>query len=176
MVFLTIDASLRSTGYAVWKDGVATLVGKIVTKKNKTTPNESDAIHLIFKDLSELLDKVKTDTIIIEDQFVGQNKGTALQLSRVRGMIQLLSAMRGIPLYIIEARKIKKIVTDNGNANKDMVCEAIEQIQRENNIVCEDAWRFVQAMKNNGEKYDDIIDAIAIGYAYLHAPAEAKAT
>lgn len=160
---LSIDASLSCTGYAVLESLTKDVidVNKIATT-NKVP--EGERIFNITNNLLEVMDKYNITNVVMEDQFLGKNAKTAMQLSRLRGAIDFGVRMKSGVVEYIEPPLIKKIFTGKGNAGKDEVANKIIEVYKDN--------IYVQALgpfndKANKSKNSDMYDAISIGSAYL---------
>lgn len=167
-MILGLDASISSTGWAV-VDSDNTLIdfGKLVTKKDKTIDENLDNDRRIFyiaSNIGELFKKYNITDIWMENQFLGKNAKTALQLSRLRGALMMVCKLNGIDLEYPAPTEIRMHLMDNGAATKEEVCDYIRL------VVYPDDER-VQALgelndKPNKSKNSDIYDAIATALAH----------
>lgn len=165
---LSLDLALEYSGWAIWHGERAVKADFIRTTKKKATPTESARIASIYKVVEHLIDECDIDTIVIEDQYVSFNKKTAMKLSRVRGAIECLASLKGIKIVSYQASEIKKYTSGKGSSNKEDMYEAVVALRDE--YVAEDVWQYIENLRKDNKKIDDIIDAIGIGYCYLQAP------
>ena len=82
----SIDASLRSTGWAVVDETGVIATGKLTTSKSDNE-NVDETIVKITCDLIALAKEYHADYIGLEDGFVGKSGKTSLQLSCLRQSI-----------------------------------------------------------------------------------------
>jgi crossover junction endodeoxyribonuclease RuvC len=192
MVVLALDASLSSTGFAVVRNDMALLeFGKLATKKktvkkkkNKDEINtkkkakprkteeekiaeqldEDNRIFFIASNIMELFDKYNIDAVSMESQFLMKNVKTALQLSRLRGALMMVSRIKGVELEYPEPSVIRERLMDKGDATKEEVAAYIQELYSDNENV-QQLGPFND--NNNKDKNSDIYDAISIGVAYF---------
>lgn len=168
MKVMGVDGALGSTGIAVMDNGMVTQITKIRTAKVKATPDESARLKQIADEFQTLLIFHNPDVVIMENQHVNKlNPRTSLGLARVRGVIQLICALRNIPFYTLEPSEIKKKVTGKGNAKKELVQEKIVALYHNQSIVQSVLSEIILTGKN---KTDDMADALAIAHTYVTAP------
>lgn len=162
MSILALDQSYTSTGYAVLDESLNVLeCGKVCTTKDKL---DSDKINSICNKCKDLINTYNVNKIILEEQYVKRNMRTALKLSRLFGAIMYFSIVNQIELVPIEPSKIRKILLDNGKADKEEVAEYVIQFYKECPVVKSVG---PYSDKNNKKKTSDIYDAISIGMSYL---------
>ena len=156
MNILSLDASTKSTGYAIYE-------GKTLKTYGCITSSSTDLIKRIHKMVDEikiLLTENKIDKIILEEvrpENGTQNIKTHRALMWLQGALAIMThddfpKVETIYTYPSEWRKSCNIKTGRG-----VVRETVKQ----HDI------RFVEetfGLKVN----DDIADAIGIGYAFLH--------
>lgn len=162
-VILAIDASLSSTGYAVFdKKGTPINVSRIVT----TVKEKEDArIKKIVDNLISVALIYNVNKVIIEDQFVMKNKRTAMQLSRLRGAISYAFNAKEIEVNYITPTAVKKLMTGKGNASKLEIYKSVISNMSQTLINKLSLGEFSD--KQGKKKTSDMYDAIAIGYSYI---------
>jgi crossover junction endodeoxyribonuclease RuvC len=167
-VVMGVDGALGTTGIAILADGVVNQITKIRTAKLKATPDESSRLKQIADEFQTLLMFHNPTVVIMENQHVNKlNPRTSLGLARVRGVIQLMCALRNIPFFTLEPSEIKKQVTGKGNAKKEIVQEKIVELYKDQDIVQRVLSKIIPTGKN---KTDDMADALAIAHTYVTAP------
>ena len=75
------------------------------------------------------------DEMAIEAPFFGKNVQSMLKLGRAQGVAMAAALSRDVPITEYEPRKIKQVITGNGAASKEQVCEMLRRmldIPREN--------------------------------------------
>jgi crossover junction endodeoxyribonuclease RuvC len=167
---LAIDPSLASSGFAVINpDGTLYTAGKFTTSDCKATPNEQERLKAIYDFFSHLIDVTGASVLVMEEQYVGKNALTAMKLSRVRGILMLLAAQKGLKLITFKPSVIKHAVCGpkKGNASKEEVYNAVRALYAEKDPQL-DSMLPEGGMKDSGkQKNDDISDAIAIAHTYV---------
>ena len=156
MNILSLDASTKSTGYAIYE-------GKTLKKYGCITSSSTDLfkrIHKMVDAIDILINEYKIDKIILEEvrpENGLQNIKTHRALMWLQGALAMMThdkypKVETIYLYPSEWRKSCKIKTGRG---------VMRETVKQHDI------RFVEetfGIKVN----DDIADAIGIGYAHLH--------
>jgi crossover junction endodeoxyribonuclease RuvC len=129
MTILGIDTSLRSTGY-----GVINAVGNKLnavdygTIKNGKTLTLSQCLKNISEKITAILDSYSPDVIAIESVIYGKNANTMLVLGEARGVIIASAALRNIPIYEYEPRRMKRSVCGNAMAEKDQIQRMVKTL------------------------------------------------
>lgn len=124
MTILGIDTSLRSTGFGViTAEGSRLAAVDYGTVKNAKTLALSLCLKNISEKISSVIDSYAPDVMAVEKVIYGKNANTMLVLGEARGVIIAAAALRGIPVFEYEPRKMKRSVCGNAMAEK-------EQIQR----------------------------------------------
>lgn len=166
-----IDASPSTTGIAIYDTEINDfiLITKIQTKIKKATPTLGKRIQYICTELSHLLFWHAVDIVVVEDIYINQ-VSSAIPLATLRGAIQeTIYGLDYKDLFIIEAAKIKKAVTGNGKANKQLMYDTVKSIYHHSKIV-QEALGEDLISDNNAQKNEDMADAVGIVHAYLCDP------
>ena len=156
MNILSLDASTKSTGYAIFEGTTLKTYGCITSSSTDLIKR----IHKMVDEINVLLKEHKIDKIILEEvrpETGVQNLKTHRALMWLQGAIAIMvhdiyPKVESIYMYPSEWRKSCKIKTGRG-----VVRETVKQ----HDI------RFVQETFDITVG-DDIADAIGIGYAHLH--------
>ncbi len=119
--------------------------GCITTQKQDYFPNR---LKEIADDLIQIIDAHQPDIIALEELFFAKSTTTALKVSQVRGVIQLLAANRGIQVVEVKPNEVKLAVTGYGRADKKQMEEMIKTIFHLKTI----------------PKPDDAADALAVAW------------
>lgn len=160
-MILAIDASISSTGFAI-VDCDTNLVefGKLTTKSKE---KEEDRIFYITKYIRDLIQKCDIKEVVMENQYLGRNPKTALQLSRLRGAIMFVATDLGASIEHPTPAEIRKKLMSNGSASKEEVAEYVRSYYKEDErVVALGEFNDRQCKAKNS----DIYDAISIGLAY----------
>lgn len=148
MLVLSIDQSLSCSGYCIMDENENIIeCGLIKTDKKMDNPNR---LLEIYNTILNITDKYELFAIIIEESYFAKNVSTLKSLNMVRGVIELLSAQKNIPLNILKTTECRKEVLGKGNAKKDEV------------------YKFVsEKYKNINFETNDMTDAVLIATAYI---------
>ena len=154
MRILGIDPALSISGFGVIdeKEAGFCLVdsGIIKTLYGNSLQKRLATIH---KNVLNIINTNKPDCIVLEKVYVHyRHQTTAYILGQARGVICLISAQMGLPLFEYAATRIKKALVGRGLAPK-------EQVQR-----------MVVGMLGlrSTPKYNDVTDALALAIAHSH--------
>lgn len=144
---MSLDLSTTDTGYAIFDDNQLITYGSI----SFNVKDVYKRIILTVEDIQEKIAGMDIDHIVFEDSFAGTNKRVVVILNRLAGGVIWVADRLGVSFSTYPPKIIKKFITGNGNANKQMMIDAINH-------------RFKTEIKN-----DNIADAIAIGLTYLES-------
>ena len=122
MIILGVDPGLVHTGYGLIhyeKKAIALIdYGCIVT-------NKKDSLSLKLKDihykLKNVIEKYKPKEVVIEKVFFNRNTRTALDVSKVHGVVALTASLLGLELYEYTPIQVKQAAVGNGRAEKYQV-------------------------------------------------------
>lgn len=173
MRIMALDASLSSTGYAIFDTELAdfTHVDRIRTSIKKATPTTAKRIESIVTQLSHLMFWNAVDIILIEDIYVGQLQASSvIPLAMLRGAIQ--ETVYGLDydtLWVSQSSKIKKEVVGKGNASKQDVYDLVKDKYSYSSVVKE-ALGDELISKTGPDKNEDKSDAVALIDGYLSNP------
>jgi len=84
-----------------------------------------DRLHRLQVELTALLERLKADELALEEAFYGTNVGTALRIGESRGVILAAARGHGLGVYQFAPARIKRAVTGNGVASKEMVADMV---------------------------------------------------
>lgn len=158
-ILLSLDASISSTGYAIFDEGKLVTYGKIVTEKKKFK-TEDLRINHICDEIKELLLNYKIDEVVCENQFVSVNKSTILILRKLIGAIVRTVNEFNIEMIYYSPAQWRSLLKINSGKSIDKKEKAYRFLVN-NNII---DFKFIPKGVN---KNNDIVDAICIGIAYI---------
>ena len=119
------------TGYGVIaaENGAFRLLecGNIRTVKSASL---AEKLEQIYNDAESVIREFKPEEIVVEKAFYHKNAQVAMILGHVRGVIMLAGRKNGCHVVEMTPTSIKKAVTRNGNASKDMVKYMVTRILR----------------------------------------------
>lgn len=159
IILLSLDASISSTGYAIFDEDKLIKYGKIVTNK-KNFENEDLRLNHICDKIEQLIIKYEIDELVCEDQFASVNSKTILILRKLIGGIMRTANRFDINVHYYFPNEWRKILNINKGTSNDKKKKCYDYLIK-NNII---DFEFIPKNKN---KNDDICDAIGIGLAYL---------
>ncbi|MBW2217212.1 MAG: crossover junction endodeoxyribonuclease RuvC [Deltaproteobacteria bacterium] len=127
---LGIDPGLAETGIGIVFgqefDIEGYSFGSINTPKDMPLPAR---LNHIYDKILSLTESEKPDLIVVEDVFsLNKYPKSGITLGKVTGVILLAAAKTGVPVLEIPVREAKKILTGNGNANKQQLESAVRHL------------------------------------------------
>ena len=112
-----------------------------------------DRLSTIYKDMNELLEKVRRDAMAVEKLYFQNNHKTAIDLAQARGVILLSAKNFGVPIFEYTPLQVKTVVTGYGKAKKIQVMDMTKRLLS------------LEKMP----KLDDTSDALAIAICHAQA-------
>jgi len=129
MRILGIDPGTQRTGWGVVdvekQMFSAVDYGCITTSKRESLPKR---LFLIYKNLSEILQKYNPEIIAVEEVFFAKNTKTAIDVGHARGVSLLLAGAFDIPLEELTPLQVKSFIVGYGNAEKEQVGIMVKSI------------------------------------------------
>lgn len=128
-IILGVDPGTKVLGFgliSVQKPKIIPIQYGILNLSN--LDNQALKLKKIFEQISELIEEYSPDEVALEAPFYGQNVQVALKLGRAQGVAMLAALTREIPISEYAPRKIKQVVTGNGNASKEQVAKMLETL------------------------------------------------
>lgn len=159
MVILSLDASLSSTGYAIFKGIKLIKYGKIQSKKDKFK-DEDMRLNYMCNIIENIIKEYKVEKIICEDQFTSINSKTILSLRKLIGGIMRTANYNDIDVKYYYPSTWRKILGINKGKSNDKKLAAYNYLLAQGINIGE--------FKATGvHKNDDIVDSICIGLCFL---------
>lgn len=87
----------------------------------------SERLHFIFERVSALVQVHRPGIVALEAPFFGKNVQSMLKLGRAQGVAMAAAMAHGSKTVEYAPRKIKQIITGNGNASKEQVWKMLQQ-------------------------------------------------
>ncbi len=119
---LGVDPGVARTGYGVvaveGQHYRAVSFGSIVSSAHVPLCSR---LRTIYDQLSAVLDPCPVEGVAVEELFLARNPQLALNVGHARGVVLLLAAQRGLPVYEYAVSEIKRAVVGNGAASKEQV-------------------------------------------------------
>jgi crossover junction endodeoxyribonuclease RuvC len=128
-VILGVDPGSRHTGFGVLRgegDQLLHLASGSINAGSR--PPLESRLCRIFDGLSDLIQQHQPQAIALEEIFLGTNVHSAFTLGQVRGVVLLLAARAGVPIFNYSPLVVKKAVVGYGLASKAQVQLMVEQL------------------------------------------------
>jgi len=125
-----VDPGLQTTGYAVvrFSCGEPTVVDAGVCRFDPRRPL-AERLAQIDADLSAVFDEHHPDHVAVESLYAHyKHPRTAILMGHARGVILAAAGRRGIEVGSYAATRVKKFVTGHGQASKQQMQRAIQQV------------------------------------------------
>lgn len=127
-VILGIDPGTRIMGYGVIsidKNKVSLIeMGVLHLSKYK---DHGERLHYIFERVSALVQIHQPESVALEAPFFGKNVQSMLKLGRAQGVAMAAAMAHGSSTIEYAPRKIKQVITGNGNASKEQVWKMLQR-------------------------------------------------
>ncbi|MEO6848780.1 MAG: crossover junction endodeoxyribonuclease RuvC [Chthoniobacterales bacterium] len=150
---LSVDPSLRCTGYAVLEErnGKSRCLqyGLI---KNGPKLLQSSCLVAVHEKISMVIKECKPDAFAVESVIYVQSYRTAITLGAARGAAIIAARSCGLPIYEYAPKSVKQAVVGRGGAQKQQVAFMIRAL-----------------IGLTETPPPDAADAIAVGLAHFHA-------
>jgi crossover junction endodeoxyribonuclease RuvC len=126
-IILGLDPGTSIFGYGLIQiiDNKINLIALGSVHLNKFDNHQLKLKH-IFERVTYLVDEYKPDFCAIESPFFGKNVQSMLKLGRAQGVSMVAVLLRDIPVVEYSPKKIKQVVTGNGNASKEQVAKMLQ--------------------------------------------------
>jgi len=130
-IIIGIDPGTNIFGYGVIQiiNNKINLLALGSVMLNKFDNHQLKLKH-IFERVTYLAEEYKPDFCAVEAPFFGKNVQSMLKLGRAQGVSMVAMLNRDIPVVEYSPKKIKQVVTGNGNASKEQVAKMLQ-------IICE---------------------------------------
>lgn len=153
MRILGVDPGSETTGYGVIETDGRTyrLVESGAIRPPRNRPFAQKLLYIAER-LQEVLERLQPEAVALEEAFAAINPKSALKLGHVRGVVLLLAARAGVPVYEYSPMEVKSATVGYGRAEK-------LQVQR-----------MVAALLDLPEVPEphDVADALAVAICHAH--------
>ena len=127
-IIMGIDPGTNIMGYGIIKASPAGIKAiQLGVLHLSQYSNHAIKLGKIYNKTIELIKEYLPDEMAIEAPFFGKNVQSMLKLGRVQGVVIATAISRDIPIVEYAPRKIKQVVTGNGNASKEQVARMLVQ-------------------------------------------------
>lgn len=147
---MSIDASTKATGIAVWVNGALSSTPLLDYGKIKDT---DERIATMSKDIFRTLDLYCPSIVYVEDNYVGRNPKTQKELCRIQGVVFGWCMLRNSYFETMTPSAWRKYIPGFPKKCKREEAKAysVDYVQKNYGFTCS----------------DDIADAVLIGEAML---------
>ena len=155
MRILSVDPSLRGTGYAILEESgskIRCLEYSVIRVAPKFS--QEACLIAIHEALAATIVKYEPVALSIEKVIFVQSYATAIVLGAARGVAVLAAAQKGLEIYEYPPKRVKQAVVGRGAASKDQVAFMIRAL-----------------LGLTETPPSDAADAIAIGLTHLRTVA-----
>jgi crossover junction endodeoxyribonuclease RuvC len=156
---LGVDPGVNIVGYGVVSETggkpACHAWGAIKTPQGAPLP---ERLRHIADGLREVIAKHTPAELALEESFFAKNAQSALKLGHARGVIMLVAAEAGLPVFEYSPLKVKQTVTGYGRAEKEQVRTMV---------------RHMLSLKENPTPLD-ASDALAVAITHLNHNAARK--
>lgn len=153
-----IDPGTGRTGWAILEGNRVrqSLIefGCITTKPNS---KPSQRLKIIYEELEELIEKYKPEVVAIEEIYFFKNAKTVIRVAEARGVAVVVFENKGVEVYDYTPLQVKQAVAGYGRAEKSQVERMVKSILK---------------LKDMPKKYDDAVDAVAVGLTHMFTNAD----
>jgi len=152
MKILAIDPGFERIGFAILekKDGKEILLDSGCITTSSSSPF-NDRLFIIGEEIGKIIKKWEPKALAIETLLFNNNQKTVMKVSEARGVVIYISSKYKLSVHEYTPLQIKIAVTGYGRAPKDQVGIMVKKLIDIEKTV----------------KYDDEMDAIAIGITHL---------
>lgn len=137
MIILGIDPGMAVTGY-----GIIKTKNKDMKTKNSLvyvahgvikTPvgmEMGERLKMLRLKLRKIIRDYRPHCLVIEQHFFGRNSKTAMVVGQARGVVLMTTAECRLPLFEYQSLAVKKMLTQDGRAEKMKIQKVVQKILR----------------------------------------------
>lgn len=149
---LGLDPGLRITGWGVieaWDNRLSHIAdGVIVTDSRMPL---AERLSALYDGLIEVIERYRPAEAAVEETFVNMNAVSTLKLGQARGVVVLVPARCGVPVFEYPPNLIKKTVVGTGHAAKEQIQMMVRTL-----------------LPSSATKTADAADALAAAICHAH--------
>lgn len=112
-----------------------------------------ERLNEIYLDTRTIIEKIRPDTVCLEELFFNTNQKTGINVAHARGVLMLACAQAGLEPYEYTPLQVKQAVVGYGRAEKKQVMEMTRLMLNLDKI----------------PRPDDAADALAIAICHAHS-------
>jgi crossover junction endodeoxyribonuclease RuvC len=157
MRIIGIDPGTICCGYGIIESGKNSSLqyvtaGEIKLKKKDPLP---DRLKILHDSLNALMNEYRPDSLCLEKIFYHRSIRSAFALGSTRGVVLLLAAEHGLPVFEYNPTELKMALTGYGRAEKRQVQEMVKRI--------------LDLTVSNPSMSEDSTDALALCICHIHS-------
>lgn len=149
---LGLDPGLRITGWGVieaWDNRLTHIAdGVIVTDARMPL---AERLSALYDGLIAVIERYRPAEAAVEETFVNKNAVSTLKLGQARGVVVLVPARCGVPVFEYPPNLIKKTVVGTGHAAKEQIQMMVRTL-----------------LPSSATKTADAADALAAAICHAH--------
>jgi crossover junction endodeoxyribonuclease RuvC len=150
---LGIDPGSETTGYGlIDSDGRRHELVEYGAIRAGRGASFAERLLQIERQLQHLIEKFRPDAVAVEEAFYAVNVKSALKLGQVRGVVLLVAARAGLPIFEYSPLEVKSATVGYGRAEKHQVQQMV---------------RIILNLPKVPEPHD-AADALAIAICHIH--------
>ena len=128
MLILGVDPGIEKCGYGIVEINKGKpnyrASGSIVSSPTQAL---NQKLANLQKSIYSLLDEYSVYSCAVEDLFAGPNSRASLRLGMAHGAILATLGAKQLPAYLYSPAIIKKTITGNGRATKEMISQMVQR-------------------------------------------------
>jgi crossover junction endodeoxyribonuclease RuvC len=129
VLVLGVDPGTQTTGYgAVARRGGRFVCVDAGIIRPPRAHGLGERLLLLHDALDRLVAALMPDVIAVEDCFYSENVRSTLKLGHVKGLVLVVAARYGKPVFEYPPRRVKQAVVGSGGATKEQVRFMIERM------------------------------------------------
>ncbi|MBE0531503.1 MAG: crossover junction endodeoxyribonuclease RuvC [Rhodospirillales bacterium] len=152
MRLLGLDPGLRITGWGVieaWDNRLSHIADGIIVTDSRMPLAER--LSALYDGLIEVIERYRPAEAAVEETFVNMNAVSTLKLGQARGVVVLVPARCGVPVFEYPPNLIKKTVVGTGHAAKEQIQMMVRTL-----------------LPSSATKTADAADALAAAICHAH--------
>ena len=159
MRILGVDPGTATTGYGIieiFEGELRPLKFDLIETSKDRSPERR--LHSIYSELLEIISIYKPTVVAIEKVFFATNRKTAIRVGQAQGVMLLAAATSNLPVFEYAPGTIKKMVTDDGRADKHKMQKALRKI-------------FGASVRSKAKKrthFDNAADGLAVALCHIY--------
>ncbi len=127
MKVIGIDPGFNKTGFGIAEQlGSRLSVVEFGVIRTEEAPTLEAKLLTVFNTVKNLCELHKPDMASIEELFFVNNIRSGIKVGEMRGVLVVVFALAGIPVYHYTPKQIKQALTGTGTAGKEQVARMVQ--------------------------------------------------